>query len=572
VNAQTVDHVALAPLYAAVAAAVLVLLADLLAPPGRREWLLGVAGLGVIVTGAVAWWAGNGATMSWAGTGVARATFCVEPTSVGPSGDLVAGCSFVADRSTAVLGLAFCVLTLAVLALSAPVVRARAVPAGEYTFLLLCSLFGGLALTGSRDLITLLVSLETLSLPLYILVGLRRTAAGASAAVTYLLTSVVSTSVTLLGAALLYAVTGEVHLRRLAAALSTVDLGPATPLAAAGVALVLVGLVFKVAAVPFHAWAGGVYDGSPLPVAAYLSTASKLGGVVALALVAVNGLMEGSAIWASVIAVLAALTMTVGNLLALRQTRTVRLLAWSSVAQAGYVIAPLAGFAAVGSGGGDVTDVAGPLAATLAYAGFYVLVEIGAFAAVITLRGAADGGTLAELRGLARRRPWVAAALALALAGLAGLPPGFAGLFAKVVVVRSLVDSDVLWLALVVAANAVLGLAYYVRVGAMLYDRSEPEAAAEPERAPVTAAAPRPAGGTDKAAMVDPAHEPERAGAGALLTAERPEPAPAVEPATGRSWAVSATLLLATVAAVVLGFLPQIVLWAADAAAQLLLP
>jgi hypothetical protein len=106
----------------------------------------------------------------------------------------------------------------------------------------------------------------------------------------------------------------------------------------------------------------------------------------------------------------------------------------------------------------------------------------------------------------------------------------------------------------------------------MLYDRSEPEAAAEPERAPVTAAAPRPAGGTDKAAMVDPAHEPERAGAGALLTAERPEPAPAVEPATGRSWAVSATLLLATVAAVVLGFLPQIVLWAADAAAQLLLP
>jgi NADH-quinone oxidoreductase subunit N len=561
VSAQTVDHAALAPLYAAVGAAVLVLLADLLVPPGRRGWLLGLAGLGVAATGVAAW---------LAGAGPARSTFCVEPTSVGPNGDLVAGCSFVADRSTAVLGVGFCLLTLAVLALSAPVVRARAVPAGEYTFLLLCSLFGGLALTGSRDLITLVVSLETLSLPLYVLVGLRRTAGGASAAVTYLLTSVVSTSVTLLGAALLYAVTGEVHLRRLAAVLSTVDLGPAAPLGAAGVGLVLVGLVFKVAAVPFHAWAGGVYDGSPLPVAAYLSTASKLGGVVALALVAVNGLMEGSAVWASVLAVLAALTMTVGNLLALRQTRTVRLLAWSSVAQAGYVIAPLAGFAAVGSGGGDVSDIAGPLAATLAYAGFYVLVEIGAFAAVIAVRGASDGGTLAELRGLARRRPWVAAALALALAGLAGLPPGLAGLFAKVVVVRSLVDSDVLWLALVVAANAVVGLAYYVRVGAMLYDRAAP-AAPEPEvPGAVPAAAPRPAGGTDRAALVDPAHEPER-DRGAVLTAERPAPAPAAPPVPAGSWAVTATLLVSSLGAVVIGFLPQVVLWAADTAAQLLL-
>jgi NADH-quinone oxidoreductase subunit N len=558
-NAQTVDHAVLAPLYAAVATAVLVLLADLLAPPGRREWLLGLAGLGVAATGGVAWWAGSGA---------GHATFCVPPTSIGPGGDLVAGCSLVADRSTAVLGVGFCVLTLAVLALSAPVVRTRAVPAGEYTFLLLCSLLGGLALAGSRDLITLLVSLETLSLPLYILVGLRRTAQGASAAVTYLLTSVVSTSITLLGAALLYAVTGEVHLRRLAAVLSTVDLGPAAPLASAGVGLVLVGLVFKVAAVPFHAWAGGVYDGSPLPVAAYLSTVSKLGGVVALALVAVNGLMEGSAVWASVLAVLAALTMTIGNLLALRQTRTVRLLAWSSVAQAGYVIAPLAGFAAVGSGGGDVSDIAGPLAATLAYAGFYVFIEIGAFAAVISVRGAADGGTLAELRGLARRRPWVGAALALALVGLAGLPPGLAGLFAKVVVVRSLVDSDVLWLALVVADNAVLGLAYYVRVAAMLYERA-PEVAGPDTAAPAAApAVARPAGGLERAIPADPAHEPER---GALLTEERPRPAPAVEPGSDRSWAVTATLALATLGVVVLGFLPQVVLWAADSAAQLLL-
>jgi NADH-quinone oxidoreductase subunit N len=555
-TAQSVDHVALAPLYGALATAVLVLLADLLAPPGRRNWLLGLAGLGVTATGALAVWAGNGA---------ARVTFCVPPSPVAPGGDPIAACSFVADSSTAVLGAAFCALTLAVLALSAPVVRSAAVPAGEYTFLLLCSLFGAIALVGSRDLITLVVALETLSLPLYILVGLRRTAEGASAALTYLLISVVSTSVTLLGAALLYAVAGEVHLRRLAVALSTVDLGPGKPLAAAGVALVLVGLVFKVAAVPFHAWAGGVYDGAPLPVAAYLSTASKLGGVVAIALVAVNGLMEGSAIWASVLGALAALTMTVGNLLALRQTRIVRLLAWSSVAQAGYVIAPLAGFAAVGSGGGDVSDVAGPLAATLAYVGFYVLLEIAAFAAVIAVRGARDGGTLEELRGLARRRPFVAGALALAFAGLAGLPPGLAGLFAKVVVIKSLVDSDVLWLALVVAANAVLGLAYYVKVGASLYDRggSPGSRPVEPVSPGVGPAAP---GHVTPATYVDPAHEPEPHGT--VLTAPAP---PAEEPESqAPSWPVLVTLAVASLAAVVLGFLPQYVLWAADAAARLL--
>ena len=551
-NAQTVDHVALAPLYAAVAAAIVVLLADLFAPPGRRGWLLGLAGLGVTATGVVAWWAGS----------TPRATFCVPAEPVRAGGEAIAGCSLVADSSTAVLGVAFCAVTLAVLALSAPIVRVAEVPAGEYIFLLLCSLFGSLALVGARDLITLIVALETLSLPLYILVGLRRTATGASAALNYLLVSVVSTSVTLLGAALLFAVTGEVHLRRLAAALSTVDLGTAAPLASAGVALVLVGLVFKVAAVPFHAWAGTVYDGAPLPVAAYLSTASKLGGVVAIALVTVNGLMESSAIWASVLAALAALTMTVGNLLALRQTRTVRLLAWSSVAQAGYVIAPLAGFAAVGSGGGDVSDIVGPLAATLAYVAFYVLLELGAFAAVIAVRGVRDGGTLEELRGLATRRPWVAAALALALAGLAGLPPGLAGLFAKVVVIRSLVDSDVLWLALVVAANAVLGLAYYVRVGAMLYDRG---ARAEAEHGAESAAA-----GAGPAATRPPVTGPaETEPAGAVLTAERPAPDDGTSERS--SWPVLGTLGVVSLVAVVLGFLPQYILWAADAAARLML-
>jgi NADH-quinone oxidoreductase subunit N len=159
----------------------------------------------------------------------------------------------------------------------------------------------------------------------------------------------------------------------------------------------------------------------------------------------------------AVTAVLAVLTMTVGNLVALRQTRIVRLLAWSSIAQAGYILAALA----LGAAG---------VRAALAYAVFFVVLEFIAFGVVVALRPAgADGGELAAYRGAGRRSPWVAAALVLAFAGLAGLPPGLAGLFAKVTVVDALIDQGWGWLAGVVALNAVIGLAYYVRAAAVLY-------------------------------------------------------------------------------------------------------
>jgi NADH-quinone oxidoreductase subunit N len=207
-----------------------------------------------------------------------------------------------------------------------------------------------------------------------------------------------------------------------------------------------------VAAVPLHGWAPATYDGSPLPVAGYLSTASKLGGVVAL--VAVAGAVRAHEATAVVLAAMAVLTMTIGNLGALRQRRMVRLLAWSSIAQAGYVLAAL---------------VVSPGAA-VAYTVFFVLAEIVAFGAVVASReDDRDGGGIDAYRGLAQRAPWVAAALVLALASLAGLPPGFAGLFGKVVVVKALVDAHWYWLAVVVVLNAVLALAYYTRVGALLF-------------------------------------------------------------------------------------------------------
>ena len=450
---QAVDHVALLPGYLAGGTAVLVLLADLLL--GRRVATVATAAAGAVATAVAA---------IVVGARPDRATFCLPD-----------GCSWVAGGRAALVAALFALLTLGVLALSAPLLRAGVAPAGEYCFLLACSMTGGVVLGAAGDLITLIVALETVTLPLYVLIGMRRdTVESASAAVTFFVVSVAATAVTLLGAALVYAVTGHLHLTALRTALTgEVSLAGGEPvraldlpLTAAGIALVVIGFAFKVAAVPLHAWAPPTYDGAPLPVAAYLSTASKLGGVVAL--LAVVAVAFPPAVTGPLLAALAVLTMTVGNLVALRQIRMTRLLAWSSVAQAGYILAPLGALAMAG-GRGDAA-VATAVTAAVAYTVFFVVLELGAFAAVVALRApAADGGRIESYRGAARAHRWVGAALALALVGLAGLPPGLAGLFAKVAVVRALLADGTGWLALIVALNAVIGLAYYVRVAAILY-------------------------------------------------------------------------------------------------------
>lgn len=436
---MTIDHIALLPVYLAAGTAVLVLLADLLS--GRPAVTLAAGLLGAAATGVAA---------AVIPTDRDRVAFCTD-----------GGCSWMFDRPAALLAVAVAALTAVVLLLSAPTLLARQVPSGEYAFLLAASMTGGVALGGARDVITLIVALETLTLPLYVLVGLRRTAPrSAEAAVTFLLTSVVATAVTLLGAALMYAVTGAVHFRTLAVALDVE--GPARPLAGAGLLLMLVGLSFKVAAVPAHAWAPGTYDGAPLPVAAFLSTASKLGGLFAIVYVLVGAGPAWAHVAGPVVGIVAAATLLVGTLVALRQQRMTRLIAWSSVAQAGFMLAPLSAV--------HVADLSLLLPATIAYALIYVTVEMGAFAGVIALRPVGDdGGFLADYAGLGRLAPWRAGAFAFAMIGLAGLPPALAGLFAKVFVFRALVDAKAWAVVVAGALAAVVGLAVYLRAILPLY-------------------------------------------------------------------------------------------------------
>ncbi len=441
---QDIDWVAIAAPLLLIGAGLFALVAGAFAPRARG-WLPMLVSLAGIA-------AALGVTASlWREP---RVAFCL-------SGDSSQGCSWVVDDVTIVWWALMLGATALVLLLLQSLVVDGALPAGELCFLVLSSGAGALSLAAAGDLVTLVVAMETVSLPAFALVALRRAdKRGSEAALTFFLSSVVATAFTLLGISMVYGATGSVAAVTVNASVAS---GVALePVLGVGVVLTLVGLAFKVAAVPFQAWVPDTYVGAPVPVAAYLSVVSKAAGLAGLVIVLVRFFPTYADSWTVVVAVAAALTMTVGNLAALRQQHAVRLLAWSSVAQAGYLLVPLAA-------GGSATDVG----ALQAYAAMYAVVNLGAFAVV---HGAARWGatTVSDFAGLGRRSPWLGAALAFALLCLAGLPPGVVGLIAKVVVFQSAIDGDLLWLAVVMAVNVAIGLVYYLRFLAVLWRPVDP--------------------------------------------------------------------------------------------------
>ncbi|WP_267242837.1 NADH-quinone oxidoreductase subunit N [Streptomyces sp. PR69] len=460
---QSVDWLAIAPPTIAAVVGLLVLVADLFVSE-RRKWLLGamaVTGLAAAIVSLAPLRAGD------------RETFCLTTATD--------ACSYTADHFT--LAIQFLVLGGALLTalLSLHETRER-LPAGEFWFLLLSSAAGAALLPASRDLATLVVALEVASLPAFALVGLKRgDRLSSESALKFFLSSVTATAVTLLGVSFVYAATGSLHLTQIAVELDDVP-GQLGTLAKAGIALTLVGFAFKTAAVPFHFWVPDTYVGAPLPVAAYLSVVGKAVGFSGLILVTVIAFPAYADVWGPAMAVLAALTMTGGNVAALRQRAdrsfsAVRLLAWSSVGQAGYLLVPIAAAA-------YTSDV--QIGATVAYALMYAVVNLGAFAVAALVARTHPLNRISDYRGLYADRPLTALAMGFFLLCLAGLPPGIIGLFAKVTVFSSAVDAGLGWLAVVMGVNVVIALYYYLQWTAVLFrGAEEPEAAAgvEPEAA-----------------------------------------------------------------------------------------
>ncbi len=446
---QSVDWLAIAPPAIAATAALLVLVADLFVSE-RRKPLLGygaVAGLVAALALLIPLRAGD------------RSTFCL-------TGEAQV-CSYTADHFALVIQAL--VLGGALLTALLSLGDTRKLPAGEFWFLLLSSAAGAALLPAARDLATLVVALEVASLPAFALVGIKRGDRRSSeAALKFFLASVVATAVTLLGVSFVYATTGTMHLTEIAARLDDVP-GHFETLAQAGVVLTLVGFAFKTAAAPFHFWVPDTYVGAPLPIAAYLSVVGKAVGFSGLVLVTVIAFPSYADVWGPALAVLAALTMTVGNVAAIRQTATrarsaVRLLAWSSVGQAGYLLVPIA--AAAYSSDEQIGS-------TVAYALMYAVVNFGAFAVAALVARTHPGNRISDYRGLYATRPLTALAMGFFLLCLAGLPPGIIGLFAKVTVFSSAVDAGLGWLAVVMAVNVVIALYYYLRWTAVLFRAPE---------------------------------------------------------------------------------------------------
>jgi NADH-quinone oxidoreductase subunit N len=462
---QSLDFVVLAPVIVLALGALLALLVDLALP--HRPLLVAAVSFGTVAVALLALIPLRGGS---------RETFCVPPVS-----GLPPACSYVADQLAVTVQLVLIAGAAVVVLLSA---AERSLPPGELHFLLLSSVAGAATVAAARDLATLVVALEVVSLPSFALVALRRDAQAAQAALTAFLTSVVATAVTVLGVAFVYAGTGTLFLQRTAPALE--QAGVRQPLVLAGLVLVMAMPAFKLAAFPVHAWAPDTYLGAPLPVAGYLSVVSKGAGLVALLAITLGGFAPAAGTWAPAVAALTAGTLVVGNLGALRQRSVVRLLAWSSVAQAGYLLLPVAsaGTAGIGVPTGLVA------AAAVAYLAAYAAMNLGAFAVVAAAapRGRATAALrLDDLRGLARTHPLLGLPLAFFLACLAGLPPGLVGLVIKVRVLEVPVRSTTGWLAVLAAVATVVGLAYYLRFAAILFAAPEGSAAAVagPARPPV---------------------------------------------------------------------------------------
>ena len=326
---------------------------------------------------------------------------------------------------------------------------------GDYYALMIVAALGMNLMAASADLMMLFLAIETTSIPLYILAGfVKGDDKSAESGIKYFLFGALTSAVMLYGFSLLYGFAGDTNIYNLAVAMRAGALSPW--LIAVMAILVLVGFAFKISAVPFHFWSPDVYEGAPTPITAFISTASKAAGFAVLVrfMLAVFPAIEGQ--WTWIMAIMATATMTIGNLLALPQKNIKRLLAFSSVAHAGYVMIGLVALSTFGA------------ASVVFYLAAYVVTNLAAFAVVILFSRTAGSEQIDDYAGLSRRSPGLGLALMVAFLSLGGMPP-LAGFVAKVYVFAAVVESGWVWLAFVGVLNAIIGLYYYLTVLKVVY-------------------------------------------------------------------------------------------------------
>jgi NADH-quinone oxidoreductase subunit N len=441
---QTIDYHAILPELILSGTLLLVLVLDAFLSP-RRKWMSMIPALLGVIASLIA-----ALTL----IGAHRSTF---------------GGMYVVDSFAVLFKIFFLTVAIVVLAISLRYLRDGGYYQGEYYFLLLTSFLGCVLMPSSRDLLMLFLSLELVSAPGFLIAAFRKSEPRSNeAGLKFFLIGVLSAAVMLYGMSLIYGVTGQTRLVAIGHAMAGNLAGKET-LALAAILFIVVGFAFKVSAVPFQFWAPDTYEGAPVPVAAFLATASKAAGFAGLLQLMFVAFPAQHEFWTPIFAVLSVLTMTIGNFVALRQTQVVRLLAYSSIAQAGYMLLP---FALVGADRG-INEVA--FSAAVTYILIYSVMTLGAFAVVIALSRESRGLLITDFAGLARRAPLLAVAMTVFMVSLAGIPPT-GGFWAKFVVFRAAIEAGGVgpWLAVAMLVNSVVSLYYYLAIPrAMLFTEAE---------------------------------------------------------------------------------------------------
>lgn len=334
--------------------------------------------------------------------------------------------------------------------------KRRNMHTGEFFVLTTFATLGGFLMAGSYDLITIYLGLELLSISSYVLAGmLKNDARSHEASIKFFLMGAMTSGIILFGVSLLYGLTGSTNLIAIATATATLS-GGELPLLATAALFLLAGLGVKIAAVPFHMWAPDTYEGAPTPVSAFLITASEAAAFAFLLRLFLIALPSVAEQWQVIIGVMALITMTYGNVTAIMQRRTKRMLAYSAIAQAGYILVGLA-----------VASPAG-VSALLYYVLVYALMTLGAFTVVIFLSNHIPGEEVDDFNGLAQRAPALALAVTILMLSLIGIPPT-AGFFGKFLLFGAAVESGLVWLATAMVLNSAISVPYYYRIVRNMY-------------------------------------------------------------------------------------------------------
>ena len=326
---------------------------------------------------------------------------------------------------------------------------------GEYYALVLLSAMGMMFMASTGDLIPIYVALELTGISLYALTGFLKDPKSSEAAIKYLLLGAVASAVLLYGMAMVFGLTGTTNLREIADAIPAGDLLD-NPALLMGIVMLVAGFGFKIATIPFQMWVPDVYEGAPTPITAYLSVASKAAGFAVILRVFYEALGPVSVDWDMIFAILAAITMTIGNVVAIAQTNIKRMLGYSSIAQAGYMMMGLAVVTNLGN------------SALVFFLVAYALTNLGAFIAIIAISNKIDSDQISDYSGMARRAPVLALALAFCLVSLTGIPPT-AGFIAKVYIFNAAASYDLAWLVIIAVVNSVISAYYYLRVVKEMY-------------------------------------------------------------------------------------------------------